>query len=208
MHHLFKLEEAKKGQFDSVNKAQLSLASKNYETAARAFVRDSSVTNQAELVKSLSQLVSAVDTLLVSYTLEEMTIEDILRAEYKGNRLRFVADYGPINGAKYIDSSGAKAAKILKQVSERITVVQAALKPTANFWNEYKLLDDLQAKYVDNRTKEMDRIRGRNLTNDILAIRLSSQDSLAALRAPSHGAGCSHSHAAEELLEQALGAAL
>lgn len=186
MHHLFLIRSAEQGYDQDMSTIKFS---KGFEELKAALDRKG--ISDSELAQGVAEpyinFAESLDERLIHFTLEEMTIEAILKEAYNNNKIK----YAPSNSNWYIYSSAEAALKnykLIKDLGEQIYLALPSSK------------DSLRTKI----TTILDKVRDRKL--EIAQIQqkypyYESSDYNALLAGSfSHNEGCSHQIEGERIL--------
>lgn len=184
MHHLFYLRAAETGYSETQSQAELDRAIEDMQRIAKQRENASA----AEMAEAYIRFANGIDTKLLHFTLEEMTIEAYMKDAYNAGTL----DYAPKSSNYYIQSSGDKASESYDGVEDLGLKMKDWLEMVGN------------VKELEGVKSVLSNISARRVTIKSLQNRFSYgayglvgiQDGKAA------HIGCSHSNEGDKILEQ------
>lgn len=122
MHHLFMLRSTEQGYDQEIDGAKFSQAASDLQAVLdRKDLSDSELALKA--VEPLARFAEGLDSRLVHFTLEEMTIEATLKDSYESGKLHYV----PTGSNWYIYSSAETALKNYKIVDDLAFAIRLSL---------------------------------------------------------------------------------
>lgn len=196
MHHLFMTSALEKGHDDQKMHQKWKAAMNKL----KGFTSDDIKTEYGlrGATEAVVDYAAANDDLLIHSYLEEMTIEDQLRADYKAGRLQFVTEYDYQNAGWYIRYSAKNFSQQMDVVDKlSSTLRKAILDSELSLGKQSNLLEKLDPidKLVTQRERQVAEIRDRNPVDD------SSTTGILQASQPHFHAPCDHSMDPQETIE-------
>jgi len=189
MHHLFMLDAVENGYDERVARQQLKTAF----AANKAIADNKNLTISQQVVQysdNYVDLVSAFDSQMIHFTLEEMTIEKTLKEYLAAQKLGFA----PPTDNWYIHSSGESARETFKNIKDfGAQLIREADKLPGHEASAAKVRK--MNAIIDSRLGEITKIQMAYPLANSLDHKLSQT-----LGLEGHS-GCSHENDAQELLE-------
>jgi hypothetical protein len=208
MHHLFSKEVQKvKRDIDLTTELDQELTA--FEKIYEAYKKDESNQNLFLMTKSLEKMIGLRLELLRRYTLEEITIETYLSAQYNAGKFKYVPRI-ELAGAKSYISTNVKAAQeaetsLTKLINLSTQALSEIIKASPDLANEATLVDKTVQKDKSDLAALMVEVSALNRKN-LYGLKevVSSKASLE----HQHGAGCSYSKEIEVQATAVIQAAL
>lgn len=202
MHHLFMSSALEKGHDDQAMIARLRTAIQRLNKFSE---KDLKVEDRAKAaIEAALEYSAANDDFLLHYYLEEMTIEDQLRKDYRAGNLKYVTEYDYQNAGWYIRYSADNFEKFvdpLKELAKTITdtIQDSDIKESS----KAALIEKLSpmSQLVKSRSRQVSEVKSRNSEDATTAITGGIQKKIySGFHAP-----CEHALPVDELVDQLKG---
>lgn len=155
MHHNFKTQAATRGYDDNVAQSErISLLK-----AIESLEKNRALTNKQyaqKLSAYFQQLIDVVDSMLVQYQFEEVTIEATLQDQYDKAELRYVSPGSYENGIWYIAQSKKDAVEVYKKLTAIYDRLSLLTSTNGLFEDRFKL--DRYLAMRDRRLAQLDEV--------------------------------------------------